>query len=623
MNRNDWYFGRIVGPDDLDNAFEDAQDAERALAQETGAAQSSTPADTVKYGGIVSGLVVTKASATSVSISAGVARDSQGRRINIPASTVSLAKLGDTDEGDDGSSGAAEGNGSAVAVTVGNEQWLTLFGVYDEHESDPNTDDLGNSVDFEIDESFHFNLAVGTEAVAPATSRAALAADKVLLADILLDDGEDIRVISATDAICGSNAELDAIGYGPGDAAALTGRRGDNLAIEDTTDHPLLAGAVGSGASSLYAGIRAGTSREALYELARLLQVTAPTGGDPAGAELIGVRANASGGSWYPNNAASLAISAGDLQTVLEAVQLALNGKMGRGGDLVRPAAGQNGIQIDPQNMVGSSAAAQKTPFSLNQMVGGTLLPWLYVKPVGPPALPTFVYDDFVYGGSAGSVLFGALEPHSKWGINYVVGNGGTVTAVSSERGGVIALTTTGAADGDGIGLLTGNRSATAGSPDPTPLFNAGAAPWAMCSVRFSIPTALSNAGFRCGFNEVGGNSWAYLGFNPTDGIFIEIIDTTGTVTAKTTLLAVGSCAADTWYTARLIVNGDDLIAATVAGGAAGQGVLSSAQLASSNLASAGYAGQLLGFNTGAAVAKTIYVDSVSFSAGSLNADEI
>lgn len=227
MNTQNWYTGQTVIESEMDQVYTDAASAEKSLAKEAGVHQPSA-ALAGQQGGISSGLVVTRVSDTVVQVSAGTARDSQGRRISLPsAATVSLTAVGDTDEGD---LTDATGDGTAVAITAGKEAWISLFLVYDETLSQPKVDDLGQNLMYRTVESFHFFLGIGAEAPSgTATALTALSADKILLADILLDDAEAIRQIDpgsgTADAICGSSADFNAIGYGLDDTPALAGRR--------------------------------------------------------------------------------------------------------------------------------------------------------------------------------------------------------------------------------------------------------------------------------------------------------------------------------------------------------------------------------------------------------------
>lgn len=337
MDKQNFYTSQLVLESELDQVQTDVEAAEQSLAVEASVHQEGA-SSAQKHGGITSGLSVTRVSDTQVQVSAGVARDSQGRLINLPsAATVNLTALGDTDEGD---LSGATGDGIAVAVSAGNEAWLSLFLVFDENLSQPKQDGLGVNLQYRSTESFHFHLALGSEAASgTATARAALEADKILLADILLDENEAIRQIDpgsgTADAICGSSADFNAIGYGLDDTPNLAGRRSDQVVADaDGTDFEVWKDVPGGAAfnnNKRYLSLR-GTVRTQLRQLAAYFAAKGNSS-NPSGTEMVGTK-EVTGKSLTATATAVMQMTATSLHAQLEAMVDKINNKIGRGGDV-------------------------------------------------------------------------------------------------------------------------------------------------------------------------------------------------------------------------------------------------------------------------------------------------
>lgn len=329
----DWYLGQIVTEGEMDQLYTDLNAAERNLAKEAHLGQG--PAVTAhRDGGILSGLVVTKDTTTSVEITAGSARDGNGKRISLGVdATVSLTNLGDTGEGETVSA-TGDGSLTASSITAG-EAWLSLFIAYDTNLSDTRIDALNNTINFRQSESFHFELMIGTDAAPPATARANLADTRVLLCDILLDNSGEIRQISGTDAVCVSTYDMNKIGYGPEDTAALAGRRSDWVAIDpDGTSYPLLQTAYDSSEphTHAYHNIRAGSPREAMQQLIELYAEPG-TASKAGGSEVIGGRPVTGKVLSSPGASTALQMPSGSVHTQLEALYDKVNTLLSRGGD--------------------------------------------------------------------------------------------------------------------------------------------------------------------------------------------------------------------------------------------------------------------------------------------------
>ena len=351
-DRQDMYFLQQVQEDEMDTIYDDMETMETSLSQGIGLAQGTDPA---KYGGITSGLNVTKVVANQVNVTVGVCRNGDGQRIQLPSSAVvQLTNLGDTPEGDYAN---PVGNGPAIDssyIPGGNEAWLSLFIVYDTNLSDSRIDGLGNPIDYRQTESFHFRLELGASgASGSASARASLATNKVLLADILLDDTFSIRTIGSKEAIMYSSADFNEIGYGLDDIPVMKGRRSDWLVIDsDGTDFDLWKDAldISKANSKAYLNIRAGDAREAIRQLLlRLTEVGSSTkyggsdiiNGHPVGGKVLSA----------PGSAVALQMPSGSIHTQLEALYDKVNTLLSRGADTITGVLNINGNPIINGNL--------------------------------------------------------------------------------------------------------------------------------------------------------------------------------------------------------------------------------------------------------------------------------
>ena len=246
----------------MDELFDDVENAEHALALETHTRQvliADTP-DPAVYGGIVEGLLVTGTPANDyVSVSLGKARDNQGRRIYMPGApaTVKITHTGVTDDDDVTD---ALGNGGAIVGSCALTNYIiaSLWIVYSQVQSNPKVDGLGATIQYDLEESFHFEIQIMTAFPNPPVAtptRQALADGKVLLADLILtNSGSNIILVDVME----TTPDWDARGsyY-----ANLDGRRSSWLTVqtEDEFDE----------ADAAQDFIRAGSAREALYDLGK------------------------------------------------------------------------------------------------------------------------------------------------------------------------------------------------------------------------------------------------------------------------------------------------------------------------------------------------------------------
>lgn len=165
MNRRNFYYRQLVAEADMDEVFDLAEDADRALMVDQGVI------------GILDGLDISEAGAPDLTVEcdAGVAYDQDGQRMYVPSvQTVNLAVDSD-------------GNSTDVN-TPGNIKWLSVFLRFKQDLSNPKTDGNNVTVQYDVDESFEFIVEQSAEDVAP--SRPALKSDAILLADIQRNEGD-------------------------------------------------------------------------------------------------------------------------------------------------------------------------------------------------------------------------------------------------------------------------------------------------------------------------------------------------------------------------------------------------------------------------------------------------
>jgi hypothetical protein len=533
MPAHNYYYMQLVVDSDLDDIYADMALLERnRLVKYHGLCQAAGEAD-VK-GGIVRGLTVTKSGAKAINVANGEAKDVNGRPIMLPSvATVSLTNVGDTVAGV-GISGTATATGSAVAIGSGKERWLSLWIVYDEISSDPRTDGLGDTVNFRITESFHFHIEIyGSDDSAPSLNRVSLSDNYVFLTDILLDENETIRSITATDVICATSADFDRFG----DYASLGGRRSDWLAAENASDFPQRA------LRSL--AIRKGTAREAIIELLKQTEKqTAPEGALLVGAKAVSGALDESDGG---TGEVALSLSAGSVGAQLNSLLVALNKKLGRGGGLLKPTAGYDGIISDPVNQ-----SEDKCAWWQKALVGGSV-GWHsnFGRKRGHDTPPHGYRTDFTEF-AIGNPPTGDIDlTNAKLGPwKFAATGGGSVGAgenyfdlllASDQLGSGLKLVAKAQANRGIIARLGGS---TVG---PWRLLGA---PWAIAECRFRLITTVTNRYFNFGLNN--GTGFALV-VTDADGILSAVCK--GAAGGAGTLVPLNSgvaLLADTWYTLRM-----------------------------------------------------------------------
>lgn len=159
-----FYYRQKVTEDELNGAFAALEQADRYIVKDLG------------FVGIATGMVVTQHAGTpnlTVDVSAGVAYDFEGRRIEFPnAITANLA---------------ADSNNASTAVAVnGNARVVSLSVVFDRQLSDPRTDGNGDTIYFVNDEFYQVQVTMGVEATLGTEVAPSIDPDAILLADVKL-----------------------------------------------------------------------------------------------------------------------------------------------------------------------------------------------------------------------------------------------------------------------------------------------------------------------------------------------------------------------------------------------------------------------------------------------------
>jgi hypothetical protein len=194
MNRRDYYYLQPLSESELDDGFEQAELADRAIMS-----------DLAIYG-VVAGLGVVEHTPQNISvdIGAGVAYDAFGQRIRVTSGLVlplTTDYLGS----------------STAVVTPGNLKKVAIFIKADRVLSDPRIDGNTDTVYFERNETFTFRVVQGGESLSP-TAPGPPDVYCVLLADVTRSYGQteilaaDIAVTRRQDvfAIAGVPASIRA-----------------------------------------------------------------------------------------------------------------------------------------------------------------------------------------------------------------------------------------------------------------------------------------------------------------------------------------------------------------------------------------------------------------------------
>ena len=138
MNRRDFYYRQKVTEGEMDDAFDQVEEAFEAQSAQNGLA------------GITSGAAPgqTAPPSWSVHVAAGTGQDKLGRHLPLEAAD----KPCDVDE-----------NGSSTAVAAGNQRWVSVFARSSQVLSDVRTDGNGTPVYYHRDEAVALRVVMGPE----------------------------------------------------------------------------------------------------------------------------------------------------------------------------------------------------------------------------------------------------------------------------------------------------------------------------------------------------------------------------------------------------------------------------------------------------------------------------
>jgi hypothetical protein len=608
-DRKNFFAGQIVTQGDMDGAFDDSENAEFNTHIEAGLAAHG-PADSpdcTVYGGIIDGLVVTGvAGENHVHITVGAARDQRGYRAKLPTggATVLVSHAGNAAEGD---ATDAVGTGAAIALScpvIGERIVADLYLVYDENLSDPRTDASGATVYFEVAESFHFYIAIGTPFANPpvgAITVAALESNKVLLAQILLtNNGGNMEVVA--NGVCIEDQNWDALGgaFYP----VLTGRRGDWLSL-DQDAHPTL--------NTLNMSYRFSNPRDALRRYLGQLMCQTSGAGAPAGAELVGAKAVAAGAKPYAPYF-PLGLTAGTVDTQLAELRNELNNKVSNGGDNIQPtAAAAVGLSFDARNLVPSA-----TSILLGAM-GAAAVPNDHIKigkKRGHIVLPHMLFEDFMMTGTwngAATCNLLANNENNKLGSYTVAGAGGVIRLLEDELGGVASLYTAGAAGANAIGLSTG-LGIGGDATQRVGMWNCGAAPFCIAMFRFRAPS-IADIAFEMGFTAIGAaTSRVRVIFDSAvdNNLYISMLNAAGAGLVSMNLQAPLTTA---WHTVRICVVSDTTAVAQIDNGPEVTATLAG------NLGNEPYCLYAISSTKPAGATKQLYIDQAFAADGGLSTD--
>ena len=166
MDRVDFFFRQLLSEAELDEAFDQAQDA---INERTSSLSGGLT-------GIISGLNLVESDPPSMSmyVSSGVAYDPQGRR---------MARTSDT-----GVSLATDWDGATTTVSApGNFRWVSVFAKFEYELSDPRADGTGAVVQYHRSRHMTMLVVASGEGVSP--TRPPLRDDARLVGEVLLAFG--------------------------------------------------------------------------------------------------------------------------------------------------------------------------------------------------------------------------------------------------------------------------------------------------------------------------------------------------------------------------------------------------------------------------------------------------
>lgn len=163
MNRYTFYFKQKPTEDELNDAFDAVESADRALIVDS------------SLSGIWYGLAVSQHAGTpnlTVDVTAGGAYDALGQRLRIPSNLASVDITVD------------ENNISTAVANSGKEKYLAFCLQFARVNTDPRTDGNSDDIDWNNAEGYAFKIVQGSEANTGTAVRPSVPSDYVILADI-------------------------------------------------------------------------------------------------------------------------------------------------------------------------------------------------------------------------------------------------------------------------------------------------------------------------------------------------------------------------------------------------------------------------------------------------------
>jgi len=364
VDRRDYYFLQLLSESELDDGFEQAEQADRAVTVDAGLV------------GIHQGGSVSERSGTpdlNVEVAACQAYNQAGERMNVPSLQL-------VDMSTDNLSVSTDVAGG------GNEKIVSLFLKFERALSDPRIDGNTATVYFNRDESFSFFIVQGSESSPPPTPPA-LESDKILLADVRRDFGQtqilnaDITPPGGTyTTITNRRESAFDISAGAIEIKAGTPEESDQEILTELNNHVTGASNLHPAASIDYAGGAAwldSTTNPAATAEAQFDKVITDlidtAGGGNSGADKLGSgalagwrggRSRASGSIWDQLEAVGVDLSA---QTAADdgAERIGAEAHTAAGAGIIDLALGSVRSQL---NELSDAAAAH----ALDQLIAGS-----------------------------------------------------------------------------------------------------------------------------------------------------------------------------------------------------------------------------------------------------------
>lgn len=381
----DFMYRQKVSEDELDGAFGALETADKKAIVDLDFASRDDPDPSAKadYGGIMWGWDMVILGGLEVTLAAGAGYDESGNRVGTGESVVlDVTKDGYTSIGQGG-----QASGSVIDPGVGNEVWVSVLITFDRALSDARYDGYNNLVYHKRDESFKFRYKKSgtTGAIGTNPSRAARESNEILIEDVLVQNSGGTLSISGIAGIggvpyntydrrrefyfdyTGANTPLSPLTSNPIEVKSKYNNRDSMVAIiELLNDHigghanqhpglhlPWVSGgrvwADGLGGNMALAT----TVTDAIWGIIDDLNATQPVGVARPGASSIGLRA-VNGALQAPDYTTVHNITQQDLQSELEGMLGALNGRVFRGGDLsigpLAPATNGEDLGIEGGN---------------------------------------------------------------------------------------------------------------------------------------------------------------------------------------------------------------------------------------------------------------------------------